>query len=297
MAELNYSDRSLDSARWALKQFLGWAQERSLSDPAAITKPMLESYQGWLYRYKKADGEPLSVRTQRARLGTLQGFFSYLCKSGYLVANPAADLDLPRKPYHALPKVLNEEELRCLMGQPNVTDPLGIRDRAILELLYATGLRRSELVALDLVDIDLGAASVHVRKGKGGKSRLLPIGSGALRWLETYLKTSRPAFCMSATEAAFFLTGYGERFNPHYLGNWVSRTMKAAGIQKKGACHLLRHSCATHMMENGADLRSIQQMLGHARLDTTQIYTEDSIHHLREVYNKTHPNAQAKPSD
>ena len=113
-----------------------------------------------------------------------------------------------------------------------------------------------------------------MRKGKGGKSRLLPIGSGALRWLETYLETSRPALYMSVTEAAFFLAGYGKRFNPHCLGNWVIWTMKAAGICKKGACHLLRHSCATHMMENGADLRSIQQMLGHTRLDTTQIYTE-----------------------
>lgn len=122
----------------------------------------------------------------------------------------------------------------------------------------------------------------------------MPLGCGALRWLEVYLENSRPVLCVSALEVTFFLSGYGERFNPNYLGNWVSRTLKAAGIEKKGACHLLRHSCATHMMENGADLRSIQQMLGHARLDTTQIYTEVSIHHLREVYNKTHPNAQTK---
>lgn len=294
MAERNYSQASLNAAKWALKMFLGWAQERSLSCPDEITKPILESYQGWLYRYEKADGEPLSVRTQCARLGTLQRFFSWLCKSGRLLANPAADLELPRKPYHALPKVLNQEELRRLMGQPDVTDPLGLRDRAILELLYASGMRRSELVSLDLSDIDLTVASVHVRKGKGGKGRLLPLGAGAMRWLQAYLDKSRPALSMSASEPAFFLSGYGERFNPNYLGNWVSKTLKAAGIQKKGACHLLRHSCATHMMENGADLRSIQQMLGHARLDTTQIYTEVSIQYLRKVYNKTHPNAQAK---
>jgi integrase/recombinase XerD len=294
MAERNYSETSLSAAKWALKMFLSWAQERSLSTPDVITKPILESYQSWLYRYQKADGQPLSVRTQRARLGTLQRFFSWLCKSGQLMANPAADLELPRKAYPALPKVLNGEELRRLMGQPDVTDPLGLRDRTILELLYATGMRRSELVGLDLGDVDLTTASVHVRKGKGGKGRLLPLGAGALRWLQAYLDKSRPALSISAAERAFFLSGYGERFNPNYLGNWVAKTLKAAGIEKKGACHLLRHSCATHMMENGADLRCIQQLLGHARLDTTEIYTEVSIRHLREVYNQTHPNAQAK---
>lgn len=234
------------------------------------------------------------MRTQRARLGTLQRFFSHLCKSGYLLANPAADLELPRKACPALPKVLNFEELRRLMGQPDVTDPLGLRDRAILELLYATGLRRSELVNLDFEDIDLTTASVHVRKGKGSKGRVLPLGRGVMRWLEGYLDKGRPALSMSVNERAFFLSGYGERFNPNYLGNWVRKTLKAAGIEKKGACHLLRHSCATHMMENGADLRCIQQLLGHARLDTTEIYTEVSIHHLREVYEKTHPSSLTK---
>lgn len=289
MAERNYSETSLSAARWALKMFLDWSRERDLSSPGQITKPILESYQGWLYRYEKKDGERLSVRTQRARLGTLQRFFSWLCKSGFLTANPAADLELPRKPYHALPKALNRDELRRLMGQPDVTDPLGLRDRAILETLYATGMRRGELVALDLGDIDLEASSVHVRKGKGGKGRLLPLGEATLGWLEAYLERSRPRLSMGEGERAFFLSGYGERFNPNYLGNWVARSLKAAGIEKKGACHLLRHSCATHMMENGADLRTIQSILGHARLDTTQIYTEVSLVHLREVYEKSHP--------
>jgi len=136
------------------------------------------------------------------------------------------------------------------------------------------------------------AASVYIRKGKGGKGRLLPVGSCALHWLETYLESSRPVLAINMHEQALFLSGYGERFSPGYIGNWVSRTMKAAGVTKKGACHLLRHSCATHMLENGADIRIIQQMLGHARLDTTQIYTEVSITTLRDVYNRTHPNAQ-----
>lgn len=294
MEERAYSEGSVSAARWALKMFLGWAQERSLSCPDQITRPILESYQSWLYRYEKEDGQPLSVRTQRARLGTLQRFFSWLCKTGFLMANPAADLELPRKPYHALPKALNADELRRLMGSCNVSDPLGLRDRAILETLYATGMRRGELVALDLGDIDLTASSVHIRNGKGGKGRLLPLGKASLRWLEAYLERSRPRLSMGEGERAFFLSGYGDRFNPNYLGNWVSKMLKGAGIEKKGSCHLLRHSCATHMMENGADIRLIQRMLGHARLDTTQIYTEVSLVHLREVYEKSHPAAQVK---
>ena len=292
MEERNYSRQTLSATHWALKMFLSWAQERSLVDPAEITKTTLESYQRWVYRYRKDDGEPLSFRTQRMRLGSLQRFFSHLCKSGYLQANPASDLELPRKPYQILPKALNDEELKAVMGLHDVTDVMGLRDRTMLELLYATGIRRSELVALDVSDVDRVQASVYIRKGKGGKGRLLPVGSCALHWLEAYLDRSRPAMAVSMQEQALFLTGYGERFSPGYLGNWVSRTMKAAGITKKGACHLLRHSCATHMLENGADIRIIQQMLGHARLDTTQIYTEVSITTLRDVYNRTHPNAQ-----
>ena len=187
MEERNYSKQTLTATHWAIKMFLDWAHERSIIDPNTITKATLESYQRWIYRYRKSDGEPLSFRTQRMRLGALQRFFSHLCKSGYLPANPASDLELPRKPYQMLPKALNREELQALMALHDVTDVMGLRDRTMLELLYATGIRRSELVALDVPDLDRIAASVYIRKGKGGKGRLLPVGSCALHWLEATL--------------------------------------------------------------------------------------------------------------
>lgn len=209
------------------------------------------------------------------------------------MANPASDLELPRKPPRGLPKGLSLEHVRAVLNIPDVTDPLGIRDRAILETFYSTGMRRSELTALDLGDLDRVAQTIHIRKGKGGKGRVVPVGAASLRWIEAYLERTRPQLLVDPGEQAFFLSGYGERMSATYVGNWVTKTVKAADIGKRGSCHLFRHSCATHMLENGADIRLIQQLLGHARLDTTQIYTEVAIKALKEAHARTHPSSLA----
>jgi integrase/recombinase XerD len=300
LRERNYSPATLEAHTWALRTFLLWAEERDLRRPEQLTKPILESYQRWLYRYKKADGQPLGVTTQRARLGALQRFFAWLCKQNRLAANPAADLELPRKPHKHLPKALSLEQVHAVLNRPDVTDPLGVRDRAMLELFYATGIRRSELVRCDVEDLDRDRGLLAVRKGKGGKDRVVPVGEHALHWLGRYLEQARPLLLVNLDAHALFLTGYGERFNAQYVGNWVRKTMNKAGIGRSGSCHLLRHSCATHMLENGADIRFIQQLLGHARLDTTQIYTEVTIVQLREVHSRTHPHARlrsARPAE
>jgi len=287
-----YSERTIEGRLWALRTFLTWAHERALLRPEAVTRPVLESYQRWLWRHEKADGKPLGVATQRSFLAALQGLFTWLCRQNLLLSNPAADLELPRKPRRSLPKALAQEEVAAVLAVPDVRDPLGVRDRAMLEVLYATGLRRTELVRLDHSDIDRAHGTLWVRQGKGGKDRVVPLGEHALHWLERYLAECRPRLEVSQAERALFLTGYGERFHPGYVGNWVRKALEAAGIDRPGSCHLLRHSCATHMLENGADIRFIQQLLGHARLDTTQIYTEVTIHQLREVHARTHPHGR-----
>lgn len=292
LGERNYSARTLDMNKWALKTFLQWAQERDLIKPCSITRPHLESFQGWLHRYRQPNSKPLGVSTQRQRLGAIKRLFAYLTKQGYIPANPAADLDLPRKPHQQLPKGLSRQELAVVLNVPDVRDLLGIRDRAILETLYATAARRSELVNLDLTDLSQEGGTIHIRKGKGGKSRLVPVARNALHWLDKYLTEARPRLVLDNSEQALFLSGYGERMSAAYLGNWVAKTVKESGIGKTGSCHLFRHSCATHMLENGADIRLIQQFLGHASLDTTSIYTEVAITHLKEVYNRTHPAAK-----
>lgn len=296
LEERNYSDKTVAAHTWALRTFMRWAEERDLRRPEQITKPILESYQRWLYRYRKADGKPLGVTTQRARLGAIQRFFAWLCKENRLEANPAADLELPRKPQKTLPKALSLDEVHAVLNLPNVTDPLGIRDRTILEMFYATGIRRSELVRVDVEDLNRDTGVLMIRKGKGGKDRVVPVGERVLSWIHRYLEQARPLLLVRLDEHALFLTGYGERFSAQYIGNWVRRTMDKAGIDRVGSCHLLRHSCATHMLENGADIRFIQQLLGHARLDTTQIYTEVSIIQLREVHARTHPHAKLNSS-
>lgn len=290
--ERGYSPRTLQMHYWTMRKFLGWCSERDLSDPAQITKPILESYQRWLFRYRKSNGKPLGVTTQRNRLGTVKRFFTWLCRGNVLPANPAADLDLPRGQPPLLPRALSREEVAALFAAPDTGDVLGLRDRCILEVLYCCGIRRAELVRLNVEDMDLSRGVLGVVKGKGGKSRTVPLGGRTVEWLTRYLDGSRPRLELERAQRALFLTGYGERFSASYLGNWVKRLMVSVDINKEGACHLLRHSCATHMLENGADIRFIQQLLGHAKLDTTSIYTQVSILQLKEVHARTHPYAK-----
>jgi len=292
-----YSPRTVTARTWALRAFLTWAEPRGLLRPAQIDKLALEGFQRSLWAYRKENGQPFAVATQRGHLGAVQAFFAWLCRENLLPANPAADLDLPRKPPRSLPRALSLAEVEQILAVPDVSDPLGVRDRAILETLYGTGLRRLELVNLDVGDLDRARGLVLVRRGKGGKDRLAPMGAQALAWVQRYLETCRPLLEVSASETALFLSGYGGRLNPNYLGNWVRKTIDAAQLDKTGSCHLFRHACATHLLENGADLRMIQELLGHARLDTTQIYTAVSIAQLREVHARCHPRGLTKRAE
>jgi integrase/recombinase XerD len=294
LAARHYSTASIDAHRWALRQFTGWAASRGAPDPSSYKRADLEDYQLFLHRYRSPrGGHPLAINTQIARIGCLRRFFAWLCRAGVITANPAADLDLPRKQARLLPKSLSAEEIRLLLAVPDATDPFGLRDRAILELFYATGIRRTELANLDLGDFDPCDQTLHIRRGKGGKSRMLPVGQRAATWLGSYLGDSRPRFDHLPGETAMFLSGYGTRITPVYLGNWIKRLMRRCGIDKPGACHLFRHSCATDMHRGGADIRYVQEMLGHARLETTQIYTHVHIDALRAVHARTHPHGTA----
>ena len=286
----NYSERTLDTRRYALTLFLQWAQERDLKRPAAITKPILESYQRHLWNYRKKDGKPLSVGTQIGRLTAIRQLFKWLCKENLLDADPAAHLEMPKEERRLPEDTLSEAEVAAVLNVPDIGDPLGVRDRAMLELLYSTGLRRTELARLELRDLNADRKTLFVRKGKGGKDRVVPVGKQALEWIARYLDETRPLLQIDMQEQALFLTGYGRGFRPNSLGNLVTKTVRKA-LGNRGSCHLLRHACATHMHEHGADIRVIQQLLGHAKLETTQVYTEVSIKQLREVHERTHPAA------
>jgi len=280
-----------------LKSFIAWAEERSLFQANQITRTILESYQRWLWTYRKKNGKPLGITTQRARLGGVMNFFAWLCKRHILEANPASELELPR-PEKRLPvEALSLTEVESVLSQPNILDPLGIRDRAILELFYSTGIRRSELARLEVFDLNREKRLLRIRLGKGRKDRVVPVGQRALRWIEKYLDDVRPLLVMpvlggvegNAAGQALFLSGYGEAFNPDVLGRKVVKYIEAANTGHKGGAHLFRHTCATHLLEGGADIRYIQQLLGHEKLETTAIYTEVSIIQLQAVHDRCHP--------
>lgn len=288
----NYSTRTIDNRESYLGFFVEWAADRSITRPAEVTKPILERYQRHLFHMRKPNGKPLSFRAQHSRLVPIRGFFKWLTRSNVILWNPASELDLP-KLERRLPRfVLSENDVEKVMMIPDTTDPMGIRDRAILEVLYSTGIRRMEVLNLKLTDIDAERGTLLVRQGKGKKDRMVPIGSRAIGWLDRYIDTVRPGLVVPPDESFVFLTNTGESITPNRLTQLVREYVDRADTGKRGACHLFRHTMATLMLEGGADIRYIQEMLGHVELSTTQIYTQVSIRKLKQVHEATHPGAR-----
>lgn len=281
-----------------LGNFLTWLQDQHVMCLQRVTRPHLECYQRHLHAYRKRDGQPLAIMGQHVRLTTIQGFFRWLARRDHLRANPAADLELPRLG-HRLPRaVLTAAEAEIVITQASVKTDFGLRDRTMLELLYSTGMRRHELCGLALDDLDLARGTILIREGKGRKDRLLPIGRRAGGWVRRYLARARPRLLSGPATRALFLGHNGRGLSTGVLGQLVHGYVKHSGIGKRGSCHLFRHAMATLMLEGGADIRYIQQMLGHARLTTTEIYTQVNIAHLLEVHRRAHPAERplAKPA-
>ena len=300
MGVQNYSPRTITGRRTYLKYFVAWSLERGLMRPAEITKPILERYQRHLFHHRKRDGEPMGVRSQHARLVPVRAFFKWAARHNHILYNPASEIDLPRLDYRLPKHVLNSGEVEKLLQCCDLADPggLGIRDRAILETFYSTGMRRSELMNLKLHDIDAERGTLFIRQGKGRKDRMVPVGDRALAWITRYRDEIRPMHVREPDGGTLFLTNLFESFTPNRLTQLVRDYINAAELGKSGSCHLLRHTCATLMLENGADIRFIQQLLGHAELTTTQIYTQVSIQKLKQVHSACHPSASLeKPGD
>lgn len=216
-------------------------------------------------------------------------------RKGRLLSNPAAYLRLPRLPAILPATILSVAKVEAVIALADTSRPLGLRDRAVLETFYSAGIRRMELVNLTLADVDVGEGLAMVRRGKGQKDRLVPLGARACSWIARYLKEARPHLLSETVTDTLFINEFGEPLNPRYLGDLVRRYLENAGITTRGACHVFRHAMATHMLDNGADIRHIQAILGHARLETTQIYTRVSIKKLKEVHAATHPAANLPP--
>ena len=285
----NYSEFTIRTNRVQVGAFLAWCGERGITEPMEVTRTVLESYQRFVFHYRRKNGEPMSFTNQRDRIATLRTWFRWLARGHHILHNPASELELPRAGLRLPKAILTAEEAERIIAIPDIYDPLGLRDRAILETLYSTGMRRMELVNLKVWDVDTNRATVNIRQGKGKKDRFLPLGDRAAAWVRKYIEEARPRLVAEPDDKVVFVSNAGAAFSLDYLTEVVSGYVKAADIGKTGACHLFRHTMATLMLEGGADIRFIQAMLGHANLSTTQIYTHVAVKQLQAIHRATHP--------
>lgn len=297
LAARNYSVDTIEQRTTTMTAFIAWAALLGVTDAQDVTPEALEAYRVHLFRHRKADGAPLALRTQVARLVAVRAFLRWLAREGITAADLSVRLELPRGEYRLPATILSPGEVETILALPNITKPLGLRDRAMMETLYVTGIRRSELVRLRLRDVDHARQLLLVRKGKGGRDRMVPTGERCLGWLLAYRQMARPKLAAGESSDRLFLSSRGTPMRAKKLTALVSAYVSAAKLGKNGSCHLFRHAAATHMLENGADIRFIQAMLGHESLDTTKLYTHVSIAPLAAVHAATHPAARVKEGD
>jgi integrase/recombinase XerD len=276
MAKRTVENYALDLARFAAHLEAEGTPDARAADAGSVVR--------YLAGLRKSG---LAARSVARHLAAVRGFFRFLVQEGSLTESPAVLIESPRLG-RRLPAVLSREEVERLLAAPDVTAPLGLRDRAMLELLYATGLRVSELTGLPTTRADLRVGYVRTM-GKGSKERIVPMGEVAADWIARYLRDARPALLKTRGSAALFVTARGGAMTAARFFQIVQGYARKAGIKKTIGPHTLRHSFATHLLEGGADLRSLQMMLGHADIATTQIYTHVSREGLRAVVKKHHP--------
>ena len=288
-----FSPYTLKNLEHCLFRFLVWCEERALTRVSDITRPMILRYQRFVFHYRQVNGKPLGIRGQQHRLQAVIGLFRWLTRENYLLYNPATEIDLPKGEKRLPSRILSAEEADLVMNQPDLTDIIGVRDRAILEVLYSTGLRRMELCNLGVFDIDVDRGTLRVQQGKGRKDRMIPIGERAIAWVEKYLAEVRPQLVHEPDPGTLFVTHVGEAMGLNSMTQTVKNYVRAAGIST-GSVHIFRHSVATLMLENGADIRWVQAMLGHENIQSTELYTHISIRKLKEIHAMTHPAAKMK---
>ncbi|MFD0897589.1 site-specific tyrosine recombinase XerD [Loigolactobacillus binensis] len=283
LVEKGLAQNTVSSYTRDLTKFSSYLQQQKLTD-FDQDRFVILNFLATLKQQKMANNSVIRM------VSSLRKFYRYLVETEQLTIDPMQQVDSPKKQQH-LPQVLSQAEITRLLAVPDTTNAIGIRDRAILEVLYATGLRVSELTHLKMAELHLSLGLIQTL-GKGDKERLIPIGDVAIDWIQRYLETSRPSFLKPGqTEPILFVNHYGRPFTRQGIWKNLKKMVQVAGINKDITPHTLRHSFATHLLENGADLRVVQELLGHADISTTQIYTHVSQKHLREVYNRYHPRA------
>lgn len=278
--ERGLSENTLAAYRRDLVQYAGWLQSQA-SNLQASNREELQRHLAWRIT------ERLKATSTARMLSTLRGFYRYLVREKLIETDPTLLIDSPKRG-RALPKTLTENDVESLLQAPDLSDAVELRDRAMLEVLYASGLRVSELVSLQRPQVNLRQGVIRVM-GKGSKERLVPLGEEAIRWVLQYMQDARPILLKDPVSEVLFPSRRGQQMTRQTFWHRVKRYALVAGIDKPLSPHVLRHAFATHLINHGADLRVVQMLLGHSDLSTTQIYTHVAQHRLQSLHSKHHP--------
>lgn len=279
------SKNTLDSYRLDLAQFSDWLEHTSKERKE--DKALAQAAHADIQRYLASKSPQCKPRSISRLIASLRRFYRYALRENKISADPTLLIDSPKLP-RSLPKSLNENEVEALLNAPDVNQPLGLRDRAMLEILYASGLRVSELVSLKVTEVSLNEGVIRVT-GKGSKTRLVPMGEEAVEWIARYLKESRPDILQKRLSDSLFVTQRGDAMTRQAFWYLIKRYAVLAAINKSLSPHVLRHAFATHLLNHGADLRVVQMLLGHADISTTQIYTHVARERLKQLHTRHHP--------
>ncbi len=290
---LGRSYYTITDAKFVLRSFNRFLEEEGVVYVTDLTRCVLKEYQQELAFSLTAKGTPLAIRTQLKRLGTVKGFTRYLKESDFFVSDPGENLKLPKEP-RALPRVImDRDDVQKMLLAPDIHTNRGYRNRVILELLYDTAIRRLEVATIKVADLDLKTGYIHVH-GKGDKDRVVPVSKRVSGIINNYIMLVRPTFIQGDDPGYLILNRWGNQMTPNSIWAVVKRCAHLAGLKKNVSTHTFRHTCATHMLRNGAQIRHLQEMLGHESLESTQLYTHVTINDLKNAHAKYHPGNSMK---
>jgi len=289
----NYAEGTIKIRKYNLDKFQKYLLSNQIESFNDIDKDMIIKYILYLkttaVTLRKSKTKNIDANYLRTNLLKLRSFFQYLLEQNKILYNPFEKIELPLPEFRLPKNILSEKEIMRLLNAPNLNTEIGIRDRAMLELVYSSAIRRGEVINLFVQDIDLNKGQAFIRLGKGKKDRIVPVGKNAVKYIILYLENVRPLYITDSKIKNLFINNYGKKMSSELLTDRIRIYINRAGLPKKISWHALRHTCATHLLQNGADIRYIQELLGHSSLDTTQIYTKVYPKDLKEKIKKFHP--------
>ncbi|EKN87845.1 putative site-specific tyrosine recombinase XerC [Leptospira interrogans str. 2003000735] len=290
---LGISIHTIRCQRFYLEVYFKWCMERGIEDPNQMTMSLVDRYGKYVSQYRnQVTKKVITPETQNNLLINMKTFYEWMQRREYIGKNPCWDMRLVKTPKRIPRNILKVEEVEKILSVPDLESGLGVRNRAILELFYSTGIRLFELQKLKISDVDLVNRTVFILEGKRRQDRLIPISERASDWIRKYLEEVRITLVKEPDDGILFVSVRGGKMDKSRISEVVKAAKEKAGVEKKGSTHMFRHTTATLMLDNGADIRHVQEMLGHQDLNSTQIYTHVAIRKLQEVYENTHPSAE-----